>query len=116
MITVLKNYSHYKNLRKDFLLGLGVTIIIILFSTINIHKVLAGPCTEVTVSGANGANGAGGVGGLGDTGGTGGDRGTGGMGGYAGQGGAGGDSNLGIDGLGIAIVQCNIEIGSRTRP
>jgi hypothetical protein len=116
MITVLKNYSHCKNLRKNFLLGLGVTIIIILFSTINVHKVIAGPCTEVTVNGANGANGPGGAGGLGDTGGTGGDRGTGGTGGYAGQGGAGGDANLGIDGLGIAIVQCNIEIGSSTTP
>jgi hypothetical protein len=116
MITILKNYCHCKNLRKNFLLGFGVTIIIILFSSINIHKVIGSPCTEVTVNGANGVNGPAGTGGLGDTGGTGGNRGTGGTGGYAGKGGAGGNANLGIDGIGIAIVQCNIDINSRTTP
>ena len=113
MISVLKIFRLDENLSKNFLIGLGLTFVLMLFISMNIRGITANPCTEVTVNGASGVGGAGGTGGIGDTGGGGGIRGTGGSGGYAGTGGAGGPANLGIDGIGIAIVQCNIEIDGK---
>ena len=94
------------------ILPLFVITILITFSA----DALANPCTEVNVMGADGAGGSGGTGGIGDTGGTGGTRGTGGAGGFNGIGGAGGSSELGVDGIGIAIVQCNIENNYSDKP
>jgi hypothetical protein len=114
MITVLEFYKRKRNFNKNFLIAFGIISMGIFFnSTITI--VLGNPCTEVTVNGANGAGGTGGTGGIGDTGGTGGIRGTGGTGGFNGAGGTGGTGELEVNGLGIAIVQCNIEIDNSNK-
>ena len=87
MITVLKIFRLDENSSKNFLIGLGITFVLILFISMNIRGITANPWTEVTVNGASGVGGAGGTGGIGDTGGTGGIRGTGGSGGFNGTGG-----------------------------
>ena len=116
MISLLKLFRPIEILNKNFLIGVGVTFVVMLLTSISICDVSASPCTEVTVTGVKGASGSGGTGGIGDTGGTGGIRGIGGTGGYNGNGGTGGSANLGVNGIGIAIVQCNIEIDGTSTP
>ena len=114
MITILEFYKPKRGFIKSFLIAFGIISTGIFFNP-TITNVLGDPCTQVTVNGASGAGGTGGTGGIGDTGGTGGIRGTGGTGGFNGAGGTGGGGELEVNGLGIAIVQCNIEIGNPSK-